>query len=171
MPKEFVVRSQDKFVTPEQYEAAQRGEGSHVGMGISQCPVTGHLWTNTVLLAKKYMPGRELKPVKPIHKYEFIGQEPLPEVVEMFEEGYIALIEIDPDKSTTGANGRMSLEDAHRTGVLAWLKQDMARHVLQVPEDQELSQIAFISPDMTKQIGDIAKAAGIHPDQVAAEEG
>ena len=43
----------------------------------------------------------------------------------LFDEGFVALIECDPQRSGLSENGRLKPEQAHRTGQLAHLKRDV----------------------------------------------
>lgn len=92
---------------------------SHVGMGAMTCPVCGREHSESVLLHK------QLKEVFPDSSNQKVhtGYELCPEDKEKHEQGYVALIEVDPSKSDINKGV------FYRTGDMAHMRRDAAKEV------------------------------------------
>ena len=95
---------------------------SNVGMELKVCKVCGKEYaTGTVLL------HRRLKPV--LERMQVTGWGVCPDHAKLFEEGYVALVGVDPEKSAA-VGGKMAMEDAHRTGSIAHVRRHVFAEVL-----------------------------------------
>lgn len=108
---------------------------SHVGMEQKVCPVCGQAFdTGTILLDKRLRNTLERKTVT--------GWDLCPEHAKLWERGYIALVECDPEKSKfTG--GTIKPEDAYRTGRIAHIRKAAAKRIFNV---EMTSPVAFVEP-------------------------
>ena len=157
MAEEIEFKITTKTMTPKEFKNGQEfGEKSWVGMAVAQCPVTGHIWeTEELLFDKRPVRPFSREPRDKLHKYEFIGQRPLPEVQKMFDKGYVALVEIDPAQSSNvpredNPEGTMNLEDVYRTGNIVWMRATVAKDMLGLE-----TPLAFIAPDAVAKIKSI----------------
>jgi hypothetical protein len=89
------------------------------------CCVTGELFdTGTILLDRRIDPKtRTLK--QSMDSTTVTGWGISPEVQEKFDAGYVALIVIDPVKSTD-----MSLSGIHRTGEVVYIRKEVAKNII-----------------------------------------
>lgn len=115
---------------------------SHVGMEQKVCPVCGQAFdTGTILLDKRLRNTLERKTVT--------GWDLCPEHAKLWERGYIALVECDPEKSTfTG--GTIKPEDAYRTGRIAHIRKAAAKRIFNV---EMTSPVAFVEPGVVDMLG------------------
>lgn len=58
-----------------------------------------------------------------------------PEHTKMHENGYIALVEIDPTKSKVPAKNNIKQEDAYRTGTVAHIRREVAKEMFDISEE------------------------------------
>ena len=90
---------------------------SHVGMEQKACPVCGQAFdTGAILLDKRLRNTLERKTVT--------GWDLCPEHAKLWEKGYIALVECDPEKSTF-TDGTIKPPDAYRTGRIAHIREQL----------------------------------------------
>lgn len=73
-----------------------------------------------------------------------------PEHQKFYDDGFVALIEIDPELSELGTIG-VKPENAHRTGRMAHLKREAFTNVFDVPIKDEQAFI-FIEPGVIEQL-------------------
>lgn len=98
------------------------GEKSHVSMEQKVCLVTGMPFdSGAILLDKRLKASMERNTVT--------GWGICPEVQEKFDEGYIALVGVDIDKSNV-KDEKITPEDAWRTGNIAYLRRSVAENIL-----------------------------------------
>ena len=67
------------------------------------------------------------------------------------DDGYLALVGIDPDKSETSSDGdTIKPEDAHRTGNIVHIKNDVFGRMfdVEIPE----SGVAFVDPEVIERL-------------------
>lgn len=79
-----------------------------------------------------------------------------PEHQRLFAEGFVALVECDPQRSDTAVGAQhMDLEQVYRTGRLAHLRRDAFAQVFDVPiaDDQPL---VFVEPGVIEQLQSMA---------------
>jgi len=165
-PVDFEVTT--KTVSPDEYEAAkQYGEKSIVSINLMQCPVTMHLWevnSLTVQTKRFKRPGMQ----GDLPKYIIQGRQPLPEVQEMFDQDYVALVVADPKKSTVYTSsaenelGRAKLDQVYRTGEIVWVKAHAAKDIFGLDVKNYPGRIAFIAPDGLEQIKQIQQRSKEH---------
>ena len=101
---------------------------SHVAMEQKVCVVcTKQYDTGAILLNKALRKTLENPTVS--------GVGVCPEHQKLHEGGYIALIEIDPDKSTNISGNIVKQEDAYRTGNIAHIRRTVAKEMFKIPEE------------------------------------
>ena len=75
---------------------------------------------------------------------------------EKREQGFIALVEVDPTKSTASGD-RMQLEDAYRTGTICHIKREIAINIFDTVDDDS-PPLMFVEPDVVKYLEKISRA-------------
>ena len=97
---------------------------SYVSMEQKICPVTGTVFeTDAILLDKK---------LKAVHdKYTITGMQIKPEVEKMIKDGYLPIVEIDPDKSDMD---NLNPNTAYKTGNVAYLRREVAEELLGIKD-------------------------------------
>ncbi len=70
----------------------------------------------------------QAKKVKEMHGKTIGFSDPCEECQGHLDNGYIALLGIDPEKSSA-EDGKVKLENVYRTGVLIWIKRDKAEEI------------------------------------------
>lgn len=114
---------------------------SHVGMEQKVCPVCGQAFdTGAILLDKRLRNTLERKTVT--------GWDLCPEHAKLWEKGYIALVECDPDKSKL-TGGTIKPEDAYRTGRIAHIRKAAAKRIFNV---EMTSPVAFVEPGVVDML-------------------
>lgn len=100
---------------------------SHVSLEQHVCLVCGTTYdTGAILLDKRLRQSMERQTVT--------GWGLCPEHERMFKQGYVALVECDPQRSGVApASGSMKPEQVYRTGRLAHLKREVFARVFNVP--------------------------------------
>lgn len=121
-------------------------EKSHVGLKEHACQMCGNTHAVGVLL------DRRLR--KSLEQHNVTGWSPCPECQKMIDDGYVALVGVNPD----GASSTLNLEDADRTGDLIWIRASVFEHVFNVPLPEK--HMAFIEP---------ATVAWLHEQEAEAE--
>jgi hypothetical protein len=118
---------------------------SHVSMEQKKCIVTGKDFDcGSILLDKRMKDSMERNTVT--------GWGYSPEVEDKFEEGYVALIEIDEAKSTIDEkSGLVKPEGAYRTGPIIYIKQDVVKQLFNIP----IKKTMFIDQEITKYISNL----------------
>lgn len=118
---------------------------SHVSLEKQLCIVTGKEFeTNSILLDKRLKPSMDM--------YTTTGYGISPEVQEKFDEGYMAFIEIDVEKSDVDSKGFVKPEGAFRTGALAYVKRELIERAFNFPEDIIKSNFTFVDQDFIKML-------------------
>ena len=135
---------------------------SHVGMEYHQCVVCGHTYpTGTVLFDSRLKNSLERQTVT--------GNGFCPKHQDLKDQGYVALIEIDPSKSEGDADaGTIHHAKAYRTGVIRHIPAPMFEYLMKdasVPE----GGIAFVDIEAMTKITDIVNE--IAKQQKALEDG
>lgn len=100
---------------------------SHVSLEQRVCLVCGSTFdTGAILLDKRLRQNLE--------RHTVTGWGLCPEHERLFQEGYVALVECDPQRSGGApSSGSMKPEQAYRTGRLAHLKHETFANVFNVP--------------------------------------
>jgi len=74
-----------------------------------------------------------------------------PEHQKQFDDGFVALVECDPERSGVAAGGRLKPEQAYRTGRVAHLRRAVFAQVFNVPiEDKQACM--FVEPGVIDQL-------------------
>lgn len=68
-----------------------------------------------------------------------------PEHQKLFDDGFVALVECDPQRSGSPAGGRMKPEQAYRTGRVAHLRRTAFAQVFNVPIEDKQACV-FVEP-------------------------
>lgn len=97
---------------------------NYVAKGIATCPVCGQEHTNSVLIKKRWS-GKPLEDQK-------TGYQMCPEHQKLFDDGYIALVEIDETKSDQ-QNGVF-----WRTGNVIHLKRHIFDEIFDIDVSSEM---------------------------------
>jgi len=74
-----------------------------------------------------------------------------PEHQKLFDDGFVALVECDPERSGSRADGRLKPEQAYRTGRVAHLRRTAFAQVFNVPIAAEQACI-FVEPGVLDQL-------------------
>jgi hypothetical protein len=114
---------------------------SHVSLEQHQCIVCGCKYdTGTILFDRRLQNSLE--------QTTLTGSGLCPDHQKLFDDGYIALVEVDPTKSSPagGPNAsHMKHEDAHRTGVIMHMRRPVAEAFFTVPMT---GPMVFADPDL-----------------------
>lgn len=112
----------------------------YVQMERAICPVCGIKHEHGGILISKHL--RSIPEKQTVTHYALC-----PDHQKLFDDGYVALVGIDPAKSTS-SSGRMELEDAYRTGRLAHLRRSAyARFFPDNPIDDDLP-LVFVDDEV-----------------------
>ena len=93
--------------------------------------------------------------VKEMHGKATGFSEPCKECQAKLDEGWVALIGIDPEKSLA-KDGHIALKDAYRTGKFAWLKRQVAKNIFEegfpffLLEDEVFDKLGIPFPPETE---------------------
>lgn len=120
---------------------------SHVGMDVKLCPVCGKKHTVGILLDKRLRNSLERENVT--------GWELCDEHRKLYDDGFIALVGVDPERSSPGADGGLKLEDAYRTGDIVHLRLEVWGNVFDMPvpeEDGKPIPMMFVDPEVVQKM-------------------
>lgn len=107
------------------------------------CPVTGRTFdSGSILLDKRLKKSMDRKTVT--------GWQIHPEVQDQIDKGFVALVEIDPEKSTPGRNGNLKPQDVWRTGRLAYLRKEKFEQIFNRPAD---TPFVWIDAEVLERLG------------------
>lgn len=56
---------------------------------------------------------------------------------KMYNDGYIALVVVDPERTKNAHSGRVRAEGVFRTGELLFLRKEVVRDIFNISEDDE----------------------------------
>ena len=118
---------------------------SHVSLEQHVCLVCGTAFdTGAILLDKRLRASMERRTAT--------GWGLCPEHQKLSDDGFVALVECDPQRSRAAAGAaRMKPDQAHRTGRLAHLKREVFADVFNVPiEDKQ--PCVFVEPGVIEQL-------------------
>jgi len=118
---------------------------SHVSLEQQLCLVCGTSFdTGNILLDRRLRASMK--------HHTTTGWGLCPEHQRMFSEGFVALVECDPQRSgTPSGSGLMKPEQAYRTGRLAHLKRETFARVFNVPVAAE-QPCVFVEPGVIEQL-------------------
>lgn len=118
---------------------------SHVSLEQHVCLVCGVSFdTGSILLDKRLRAS--------MRRHTVTGWGLCAEHQRLFDAGFVALVECDPQRSGSIGDGcHMRPEQAYRTGRLAHLKRDVFAQVFNVPVAVDQS-CAFVEPGVIEQL-------------------
>lgn len=117
---------------------------SHVSLEQHVCLVCGTAFdTGAILLDKRLRAS--------MGRHTATGWGLCPEHQKLSDDGSVALVECDPQRSGSQAGGRMKPEQAYRTGRLAHLRRTVFAQVFNVPIADEQACV-FVEPGVIEQL-------------------
>ena len=118
---------------------------SHVSLEQHVCLVCGTRFdTGAILLDRRLRASME--------RHTATGWGLCPEHQKLSDEGFVALVECDPQRSGSPAGGgRVKPEQAYRTGRLAHLKREAFAQVFNVPIAAD-QPCVFVEPGVIEQL-------------------
>ncbi|HDP4805321.1 ATPase [Pseudomonas aeruginosa] len=124
---------------------------SHVSLEQHVCLVCGVRFdTGALLLDRRLRASME--------RHTATGWGLCPEHQKLSDDGFVALIECDPQRSGSPAGGgRVKPEQAYRTGRLAHLKRDAFAQVFNVPIAAD-QPCVFVEPGVIEQLQTMTSA-------------
>lgn len=125
-------------------------EKSHVSMERRVCVVCGACYdTGAILLDKRLRASME--------RYTTTGWGLCDEHERLHQQGFVALVECDPERSGNARAGdNIKPEDAHRTGLVAHLKREAFAAIFNVTIKPQLPCV-FVSPGVISQLQQMVK--------------
>jgi len=97
-------------------------EKSHVSLEQHQCPVCCHIFdTGAVLLDKRLRPVME--------RATLTGHSLCPQCADRSAADYVALVEVDPTKSSDVEGSTAGQKDVYRTGRIAHIRRHLISRV------------------------------------------
>ena len=127
-------------------------EKSHVSLEQHVCLVCGTRFdTGAILLDRRLRASME--------RHTATGWGLCPEHQKLSDEGFVALVECDPQRSGSPAGGgRVKPEQAYRTGRLAHLKREAFAQVFNVPIAAD-QPCVFVEPGVIEQLQTMVEPA------------
>lgn len=127
-------------------------EKSHVSLEQHVCLICGVAFdTGNILLDKRLRASME--------RHTAAGWGLCPEHQKLSDDGFVALVECDPQRSGSPAGGgRLKPEQAYRTGRLAHLKRDVFAEVFNVPIAAN-QPCVFVEPGVIEQLQSMVSPA------------
>ena len=118
---------------------------SHVSLEQHVCLVCGvHFETGAILLDRRLRASME--------HHTATGWGLCAEHQKLYDAGFVALIECDPQRSGSPAGGaNVKPEQAYRTGRVAHLRRDVFARVFNVPIAADLPCV-FVEPDVIERL-------------------
>ena len=118
---------------------------SHVSLEQHVCLVCGTAFdTGTILLDKRLRASME--------RHTKTGWGLCPEHQKLSDDGFVALVECDPQRSgAPAANGNLKPEQAYRMGRLAHLKREAFARLFNVPITEKQTCV-FVEPGVIEQL-------------------
>lgn len=127
-------------------------EKSHVSLEQHACLVCGVSFdTGSVLLDKRLRASMK--------RYTVTGWGLCAEHQKLADDGFVALVECDPQRSGSPAsNGNLKPEQAYRTGRLAHLKREVFSRLFNVPIKDKQACV-FVEPGVIEQLQSMVASA------------
>jgi len=124
---------------------------SHVSLEQHVCLVCGTAFeTGAILLDKRLRASME--------RHTATGWGLCPEHQKLLDDGFVALVECDPQRSGSPTNGRMNPKQAYRTGRLAHLRREVFAQMFNVPIADDQACV-FVEPGVIEQLQTMMEAA------------
>ncbi len=121
------------------------GEKSYVSMEQNVCSVCGATFDTGAIIMNRRLH-------KNMEHYTVTGWGLCPEHQKLFDDGYVALVECDPERSGLDAGAaRMKQEQAYRTGNLAHVRRRVFNQLFNVPIDDKLPCV-FVEPGVIERL-------------------
>lgn len=115
---------------------------SHVTLQRELCLVCGKEYdTGAILLDRRLQPKFDM--------YTTTGYGLCNEDKSKYEAGFIALVVVDKNKSIGSGDGKMKMEDAHRTGEVIHIKKDALLRLFPQPVN---TPMIFIEEEVATKI-------------------
>lgn len=134
-------------------------EKSHVSIEQKICSVCGQVYDTKSLLLDTKLKER-------FDRNTITGWGLCPEHQKLFDDGYLAMVEIDPEKSTFNGN-TLKPEDAYRTGRVAHLKREFAEHLLGESTPSKELPLSFIDKEVMDMLVEMSNTeASVEGDDV-----
>jgi hypothetical protein len=139
---------------------------SYVTIEQHSCPVcltthdTGDILMDTRVRRDRYGAVRGMR--KTFDRHTVTGYSLCPECQKLDNDGYIALIGVDPEKSTYTDTGTLKNENAYRTGRFAHLKRSVALKLFDMPPETFDNSLAFVDDEV---ITVLQAASGQHDNE------
>jgi hypothetical protein len=145
------VRGPVRAIPPEQPEIVMN-DTSHVSLDQHVCLVCGTAFdTGAILLDRRLRASME--------RHTTTGWGLCPEHQKLFDDGYVALVECDPQRSGSRADGRIKPEQAYRTGRLAHVRRTVFARVFNVPISDK-QPCVFVEPGVIEHLQAMTPPAG-----------
>lgn len=126
-------------------------EKSYVSLEQRICLVCGVRFdTGSLLLDKRLRASME--------HHTKTGWGLCPEHQKLFDDGFVALVECDPQRSGSPGAGRMKPEQAYRTGRMAHLRRTVFAQVFNVPMTDKQACV-FVEPGVIDQLQSMVASA------------
>jgi len=118
---------------------------SHVSLEQHLCVVCGALFdTGAILLDRRLRAS--------LQRHTTTGWGLCPEHERLRSQGFVALVECDPQRSAArSADGRLKPDEAHRTGRLAHIRRVAFARVFGVPIDEQQA-VVFVEPGVIERL-------------------
>jgi hypothetical protein len=117
---------------------------SYVSIEQHVCLVCGEAFDTGAIVMDRRLRTR-------FEQYTKTGWGLCPEHQKKFDEGYVALIECDPQRSGVGDASHLKPENAHRTGRLAHLRRTVFAKVFNAPIEDKLPCV-FVEPGVIEKL-------------------
>ncbi len=119
-------------------------EKSHVSLEQHVCIVCGRAFdTGAILLDRRLRAS--------MGRHTATGWGLCPEHQKLFDDGFVALIECDPQRSGAPVGGRMKPEQAYRTGRLVHVRRTAFARVFNVPIPDRQACV-FVEPGVIEHL-------------------
>ncbi len=130
-------------------------EKSHVSVEQHVCLVcTTRYETGAILIDRRLHDS--------LDRHTLTGWGLCPEHQVLFDEGYIAVVECDPERSGNPSQGdRVKPDKAYRTGKVAHVKQDAFDRLFNLPRDDKLACV-FVEPGVIETLQALSEAPQSH---------
>ena len=135
---------------------------SYVSVEQKQCPICGIVHDTGLLLDRRMRESLE--------RFTLTGAALCGECQGKYDEGYIALVEVDPAQSPEGDT--LKMEDAYRTGRIARIRKNLWPEIFDSPcpdmpmvfaEDEVISMLMAKMEGASLAAQDLAAAGGSDP--------
>ena len=124
-------------------------EKSFVTLEQHRCLVCGHDYDTGALLLDKHMRNK-------FNRNTLTGNGLCPEHRKLYDDGYIALVECDREKSLIEGE-MLKPEDAYRTGNIAHVRRTVANDIFNVKLPDKIPMV-FVEPGVIEKLKEAMQA-------------